>query len=726
MNKSSFFVGLLLVAILVMFAPASHAQTATNCQSAGSTINCNVIAVGSSAIFPSAALAAVTGDPLRGNGPLCGAGGTTATRFWSGSASGRDPRHLLTNPNIPDEGGTVWIAWDNDTTPTIICAYLSVDSIVGQRLFFSQGNGASGPSNNGTLLLNASVCTTAGANKVVFVWDTATTGLPLAVYNALEGNPGATGCTAGALPVNFTTASTDVRSEDALFVGNQRVLASDGAATADFPTDSKSSLGYGGSGGSCLIPGTAILSSYSSSSAQSICYTFVAGQLDPISGVAIPPSQNVSEGLLAMLPIISITNSASGSGGFGDLFNNRGFNDVLSHDLAAGYAFSPYGTATLTRDIFLGSNNVNGTSIPITVAHYLEREPQSGTYTTWEWQVVRNKESALGGGGLSQETNICGPSQGATCPYLAVPNAACPAQSATAFPATSTCSNYASWGKNGFNALKTRVIGTGQMVSVSNTAYTSGSCATSLAFPCITDTFGYAFWSLGTFGGKSNIRYLQLDSNDALYAGWSSTDGGNNGVFPGTDPNQNVAGHPTGLTAPANGCAGYFNGDGGATIQNFSCSATNPWPFPTFSNIQSGNYRVWSINRVMWFVSAAGGTLLPNWTTLNAPAFWLSAADQTAPNPTVGKLPDFLPFGFCANLAACPNATAPTLTYPLHAFRSHYTVPAWGIGATSNGILATGFGGVENGGDVAGDAITVQAEADGVNFFSANFFSWVQ
>src|SRR6202044_2770998 len=75
MTKSQLFVGLLLVAVLVIFAPASHAQT--NCQSSGSTINCNVIAVGSSAIFPSAAIAAVSADPTRGNPPLCGGGAST-------------------------------------------------------------------------------------------------------------------------------------------------------------------------------------------------------------------------------------------------------------------------------------------------------------------------------------------------------------------------------------------------------------------------------------------------------------------------------------------------------------------------------------------------------------------------------------------------------------------------------------------------------------------------
>ena len=714
MNKSRFFVGLVLVALVVMFAPASRAQT-TNCQSPGSTINCNVMAVGSSAIFPSAAIAAVSADPTRGNSALCG------SNFWTGTANGVDARGAA----IPHESGSVWIAWDNSTTPTVICTYLSVDSIVGQRLFYGQGSGASGPTNNGTLLLATSACTTAGANKVAFVWDTATTGLPSAVYNALQGTTGTT-CPTAAKPVNFTTASTDVSPEDALFVANQRVLASDTNSSPQFPADSKGSLGFGSSNG-CATPGFAVLSSYSGGSAQSVCYTYVAGQPDPISGTAIPSSTIVSEGALAMIPIINVTNSTSG--GFGDLFTNRGFNDVNSSAIAAGYAFSSYGTATLTRDLYTGSG---ASAIPVTVVHYLTREPQSGTYTTWEWQVLRNKESALGGGGLSAETNVCGPSQQAFgCTYNTPANnaAACPNQAANltngTFPATASCSNYMSWGVSGFNALKTRAIGTGELVNVSNV-----NCAT-LGGSCnIQDTFGYAFWSLGTFGGKSNVRYLQLDSNDALYASWASTAGGNNGAFPltiGGATGQGKSAKPG--AAPADGCAGYFNGDGGATIQNFAC---NTWNYPTFANVRSGNYRVWSINRVMWYGTFPNGNAIgnPTWTAVDPPAFWLSAADQNAPvvgSPAHGTIPDFLPFAYCANAANCAENAVPTLTYPLNAIRAHYAVSTWGIGVPNNGITGAGFGAVENGGDVAGSIINVQAEADSFGFFGGDsFLSWVQ
>src|SRR5262250_3759723 len=155
----------LVLALALLCVPASNAQSIP------------VVAVGSSALFPSAAIAATVGDPVRGTStPLCGA------RFWTGSASAADARSALTSPAIPQEGGYLWVAWDNDTTPTIICAYLSVDSIVGQRLFFGQGSGTAG---NATLSIPTSSCTTAGANKIAFVWDTATSGIPIPVWNAL-------------------------------------------------------------------------------------------------------------------------------------------------------------------------------------------------------------------------------------------------------------------------------------------------------------------------------------------------------------------------------------------------------------------------------------------------------------------------------------------------------------------------------------------------------------
>ncbi|GAC1635113.1 MAG: hypothetical protein NVS9B14_11940 [Candidatus Acidiferrum sp.] len=612
-----------------------------------------VVAVGSSALFPSAAIAAVSSDPVRGTTtPLCG------SRFWTGSASAIDARKSLTSPVIPDEGGTLWVAWDNDTTPTVICAYLSVDSIVGQRLFFGQGAGAAG---NATLSIPTTACTTAGANKVAFIWDTATAGLPVPVYNALSGNTGAS-CTAATAPVHFNLALTDVRPEDAQFIGNSRVLCNDANASAFFPPDDKSCMGFGPGVSS---PGTAVVSSYSSASAQAVAYSFTG--TDPISGVAIPASRTLSVGAEPVLVFVNA--SGAGSGDFGNLISTGKLTNVNSKTLSAMYT----GQAFFTRDLVQGTTP---NSIPQVFAHVLQREPMSGTYTTFEWQVIRQRD---GFNANSQETGILGPSQAGY-------TSACFVQNANAFPGVS-CSNPLSFCIGANCALRTRVIGTGQMVSTANNN-------------ALSNTLGYAFWSLGSFGNKLNIRYLTLDGVDPLFPSYSA----HSGVFPG-----GVAGQGTAalLPAPAAGqCGGYFNGDGGATISSFSC---NSYALPTFDGVTSGNYRAWNELRAVYF---GASDLAPSFSPLNVTGFVRGAQDQAAPAPTA-RIPDIFPAQYCAN-AACSSTVD-----PLQVFRSHYT-----IGGVT-GVNGQQSGTTEAGGDVAGTILNAQTEID-AGLLGNTFTAWVQ
>jgi hypothetical protein len=659
MNRWKICGALLALATAAVCVPASNAQTPA----------IPIVAVGSSALFPSAAIAATVGDPVRGvTAPLCG------SRFWTGSASAADARSTLTSPAIPNEGGTLWVAWDNDATPTIICTYLSVDTIVGQRLFFGQGSGSSG---NATLIVPTSACTTAGGDKVAFVWDTATAGLPVAVWNALTGGnstlANCTGSTTSA-PVHFNVAFTDLRPEDAQFVGNARVLCNDANANANFPTDDKSCLGFGPGISS---PGTPVVSSFSTASAQAVAYAFTG--TDPISSVAIPASQTFTVGAEAVIPIVNTTDQAT-AGSFGLLTNpgaNPRLTNVNSHTLAALYT----GQAILTRDI-LGA--APGT-IPAVAVNALQREPMSGTYTTFEWQVVRQRD---GLNAISQETGILGPSQ----PGYA---SACFAQNANAFP-TVTCSNPASTCVGASCGLRTRVIGTGQMVSTANnTAFNTKSI------------LGYAFWSLGSFGGKANIKYLTLDGVDGLFPSYSTNDG----KFPGV-----VAGQGTAAITPApvaGQCGGYFNGDG-VSITKFSCTG---YTLPTFDGIQSANYRAWNILRGVYFGASAQAI---SFSPLNIAGFVVSAQDQAAlTNPPASRVPDFLPTTVCGD-ATC---TVANQKHPVLAFRSHYALPSWGIGIGNNGVQA---GSVENGGDVAGATFNAQTEVDFGSIFSNSFLSYVQ
>jgi hypothetical protein len=646
MNKFKWLAALLCLALAFAMVPASSAQSIP------------VVAAGSTGFFAAAGLAASTNDPIRSTGPLCG------SRFWtSGSGGAVDARTTLTSPNLPHESANIWIAWDNDTTPTVICAYLAVDSTIGQRLFFGQGS-----SGNATLLLPTNSCSTPGANKIAFVWDTATSGLPIAVYNALMGTTGTT-CPGAApvTPVHFNVAFSDIRAEDSQYLVAQRALCNDANSTAFFPPDDKSCLGFGPG---VTAPGTAVVSSYSTKTANAAAYAFTG--TDPISGISVPASQQLRIGLQAALVFVNIANAGAGSGGFGEMVGSgylpHPLTTVSSHTLSALYT----GQAFFTRDVYGGPAG----AIPQVFAHTLVREPFSGTYNVFESQVIRQRD---GFNANSQETGICGPSQ--SC-YTST----CFVQSATAYP-TTACSNPMDYCIGSNCSLKTRVIGTGEMISVGNTS-------------SLPDSLGYAFWSLGNFGNKLNMRYLALDGVDGLYPSYSV----HNGVFPG-----GVAGQGTAaiLIAPTPGqCGGYFNGDGGATITNFSC---NSYTLPTFDGIQNGSYRLWNMVQAQYYGSSA---LAPTFSPINITGFILGAQDQAA--GSTPRLNDFVPYVYCAN-AACSSIAAS----PVQVFRSHY-----GLGgvAPNNGIVTPS---AEAGGDMSGAVFNTQSELD-ANLTGGSFLVWIQ
>jgi hypothetical protein len=659
MNRLKICSVLLALAMVVLCAPASNGQAIP------------IVAVGSSASFPITGVAASTGDPVRGvSTPLCGA------RFWTGSASAVDARASLTTPNIPQEGGTAWVSWDNDTTPTTICAYLSVDSIVGQRLFFGQG--AAG---NGQLIIPTSACTTAGGNKIAFVFDTATAGLPLAVWNALQGgNSTSANCTGSTTsnPVHFNVAFTDIRPEDAQFVGNNRVLCNDANSSSFYPPDDKSCMGYGPG---ISAPGTAVTSSFSTASAQAVAYAFLG--TDPISSLTIPASQTFTLGAEAIIPIVNKLDLTAGTG-FGVLTApgaNPRLTNVTSHSLAAIYS----GQAILTRDVLgLASAGLGAEAV-----YALEREPMSGTYTTFEYQVIRDRDAL---NSLSQETAICGPSQGSSCTGQATGFGTF-VQSASAFP-TVTGADPLSACAAGACGLRTRVIGTGQMVSVANTStFTTKSI------------LGYAFWSLGSFGGKTNIKYLTLDGSDGLQPNYAVNDG----EFPAVPAGQGTVINPP---APVAGqCSGYFNGTAIGGTQ-FSCLG---YTLPTFDGIQSGNYRSWNVLRGVYYGSSPQAI---SFSPINIAGFIASAQDQASPSlPVSQRIPDILPTSVCSN-GACSAQT-----HPVQVFRSHYALPAWGEGFAQNGIVS---GQAEVGGDVAGSVFSTQIELDLSSIFGSSFLSYIQ
>jgi hypothetical protein len=576
MMKSKLLAASLSLAGAFLFASASFGQAP------------QVMAVGSSGAFTSAVLAMANPDPITGGSAYCG------TNVWTGGANIASA--IDNRGGVPAEGGSVAVVWDNSTTPTTVCSYIAVDSVVGQRLFLGQS--ATG---NATLSLTVAAQTTPGANKVSFLKDNAA-GLPLAVYNLVNG-------------AHFNVAFTDIRPEDGQFAYQRascNLIAGDTA---------KNCMGYGPPGG----VGTPIQSSYDTTSSQVVAYS--TSGTDPITGIAVPAFKTISLGAAPVMVIVNTTDATAGGLG------NAAFTNINSHTLGAIFT----GYLGASGDI---SPSVGGSG---KLLHVVIREPLSGTYNTFEWQAVRDRD---GNNTLSQELNTnptpanCYP-QPATATYL---------------PPTVACGNPLN-APGPYGSPRTRAIGTGQMVNAINSVNNPNS-------------IGYAFYGLGTFGGKANVKYLTVDGVDPINTIYT------NGAFPN--------------------CTGFFN-----AAPAFSCVGA----LPNYAGVASGNYRIWSVLRAVVYASYVPPPSGPSATGLIT-----AAQDQAHVN-----VPDFVPFQYCAN-AACSSFTS-----GLSVFRSHYAIS--GVTLAHNGTIASL---PETGGDMGGAIFTVQSDLDYFNTSGGEFLTYVQ
>jgi hypothetical protein len=294
---------------------------------AATTVQVN--AAGSSAMFNLAALAS---DQTTG----CG------TNIWTkkNGASGIDSRR----GDIPAQTGNIWIVWNN--TKTTVCSYLSVDSIVGNILFFAQPVA--------TLSIPSTEIGVSGDNLIPTLTDVP---LDATVYAALNNRP-------------FNAAMTDIRSEDALFGVNR--------ALAPFTGDAHcTGLGYSGDG----LVGTPIISSQSTKQVTPVAFS-ISGT-DPFNGAAIPAWTSLNVGAE---PMIFFVNTSPGSD-----FASANYTNVDRFVLSDMLN----GTLTRTRDI------ANVAGLGSTGARVFLREPLSGTYNTTEFTIPGEAEI-----GTCQELNV--------------------------------------------------------------------------------------------------------------------------------------------------------------------------------------------------------------------------------------------------------------------------------------------------------------------------------
>lgn len=715
-------VGLFAVFAL-MTASATQAQTVLN-------------AVGSSGVFTTTGLAAVAPDPVTGAPALCG------TNFWSGGGSSVTSLAFAIdsrNAGIPHEPGTIWVAWDNDTAPTKVCSYLSVDSVVGDRLFFSQ-TGAG----NATLNLNTVAQFTLGANKVSFALDntscaasggngpfsvditeasgtTATVtvhgggnfgngfangalvtitgstisgfnvtsvaiggvtqlsptsftfttsgsalgtdssggasasvapncpGLPVAVFNAINGG-------------HFTQVFTDIRPEDAHFTFVRATCA----LNATDPTTP--CMGYSSSPSAPQ----GIKGSYSQSVAFGLDFALFGGT-DPITSVPVPAGTIVDVGAVPIMYIANTNDtSACGTG-------NAAFTNINTPDVQSAWR----GFTGATQDVSAALvSTVSGCPAPL---HVVEREPFSGTYNTQEWQVTRSQRA--GQGKWSQENGNIGYPQsnnnlGTACPSwvssLPLSIAGNPVHPPSGGGTLAqTCGNPlniqtynfgtaapALGPYGGFGGNRTRAIGTGEMVAVVNSTG-------------VTDTIGYAFYGLGTFGGKTHLKYVTLDGADPLWPDYTSNPYGP-GVFPTCTGKVNVS--PITLNCPSGQ--------------------------PTYDGVKSGRYSNWNVIRSAYYGTS---TCAAPFTTVTAACLIQAAQDQA--NPVSGNVRDYVPVVYCNN-SSC-GSPVQNLTY----FRAHYSVS----GVTGhNGHVGPPFTPTcsavpESGGDAAGAIYAIVLDVAQIN-----------
>jgi hypothetical protein len=415
--------------------------------------------VGSSAQFQAAPLAAYQ---------LVGAAGGG---HWTCKNAG----NIIDNrgdANSTPQTGNLAVVWSNDATPKV-WTYLSVDTIVGNRAYFSQPRASlaftgGAPAN----------CSAANSQLISSAyWGADAAAIPANVQALING-------------VAFNAAYTDILPADAKF-GQNRINCGT-AATATLPC-----LGYGTGDPNVGAP---IISSFSSSTALPVNFNIYGN--DPISGAAIPAYTVVPVGISPMILIVNRTNTATGLGQPW-VAGCTGFS-------SAGYCFNDATYQATVQLLFTGTD-CDGTAFggfTSSSPNYLFaispilREPLSGTMNVFEFNfMVQNGQGLVADGYFSQESVWY-------APYYD------PITFGAIQPATNNPLNGACPGGNPFavgpQGNRRRVVGTGEMV---------GKASSPTGVYGTADSIGYTFFSFGNvaaLANNPNYGYLSYQEQDPI------------------------------------------------------------------------------------------------------------------------------------------------------------------------------------------------------------------
>jgi hypothetical protein len=349
--------------------------------------------------------------------------------------------------NIVPQLGNLAVVWDNATSPQNVWYYLSVDSGVGNRAYFSVPRAWLG-------VLSSTTGT--GVISTAFFGGAAPQNIPSAVLSVINNKP-------------FTAVFTDIRPEDALFATN-RANCSATPAT----------LGCLGYGTTDPYAGTQIQSGVTGSTAEAQPVAFNIYGSDPVTGQSIPASTSVPIGVS---PVIFIANRSDANG-----LGNSSF-----------YNINYQATAVLLFGGINCNTSAFGTYSPSAPVTIFEREPFSGTMNTFEYNIMLPYWSQYSKQNFwfSQEGILNAPYYlpGPGVNQLGTWGAIQPASNNPlkgACPATGVNNGYAYGGQGN----RVRAIGTGEMVS---------------AVKSTTDSIGYIFFSYGnvsSIAGSPNYGYL--------------------------------------------------------------------------------------------------------------------------------------------------------------------------------------------------------------------------
>ena len=354
---------ILAITLLAMIVGLSSAATA----------QVKFLGVGSSAMFTGSAVGTFNSvcSPLPGSDCRHYSIGGKNSGDGQNFAQAVDQR----SNSIPVEGGNLWVVWNAASNPVQIWAYLTVDSIVGNRCFFA--------SPRCLLQVDSGVLTTAGQNRIasnLFLGGKADeASLPSNVLAALQ--------------TTFTAALTDIRPEDAKFQ-TTRILKA-------YKASDVSGLGYGVTSANCpsatLLIGCQIKGTWGGAATP---IQFNISGKDPITASKVPASKTISIGAA---PIIFVYNNT------GPGLSGGGFTDITYSEAAAVWD----GTKGLASDLRggVGANPLN----------VILREPLSGTMTTTEFNVFRTLLPPKYGNPKDSQEKGIDLSVGA-CPGLGCPN----------------------------------------------------------------------------------------------------------------------------------------------------------------------------------------------------------------------------------------------------------------------------------------------------------------